>query len=1353
MKKIWSKKHQNIMHGKQVVFSHKFFLKDHMYFLSIFVLILSCVLSMSFMIGDNTNTCFDEKITVSTVASSTPYTTSGSWVTNNRYADGFAGGSGTESDPYQISTASQLAYLAYTIYNDLAPVEKVTESDTNSNGQVTERRTFYYNYKDTYFELTNSINLSSYYWQPIGSVKDTGTSEVPNLHYRYFSGHFEGNNYSVVGIFTKEEMGQGLFGAVGAKSDSKATVSNLHVSGTILGLEQSAGLIGRAAYTDIKNCSSSATITSSSQHIGGIVGECAGTVNITDCWNLGTVKGGSYTGGITGYGPGSTTYINNCYNKGSITGGGHVGGIIGWGGQISDCYNSGSIKASSGTTGGTGGIVGGGTVVLIQRCYNEGNISSLDHVGGILGYASLTVNQYVKIYDCYNTATVNGGDGIGGIAGEIRYWAGANINISRCYNKGSLSGSSQVGGILGLAYKYGGEATISNCINIGSISGSPKGGIVGERTGSSLLGKITYTNNQYGGETNIGGVDGASTSGCTYVATLSDDIKTQTYFSTNFSTWDFSNVWTFESGKNLNHPVLKVFIRSYNIIYNPMGGYVNFADVEALEYDYTYLSETNTYTYNVGNLQVSYNPGTHYLTLNGSANYYTNLPSCGNMTFKDGAQYAVTMDYVSGSMSGDVGIFVIEIGPNISSNLTNRSKTDYNGPINGSISTMVTANSDAQNNGNALRNWFWNGDTSTFRSFNNYTVKLESFKVNDTSPIKIIQVEDVTHAVTTPFREGFAFKGYFSRPFGEGVKYFDENGVCVLQPEDDVVLYAAWEDVSTWLAHAADNFEKGSGTINDPYIIKTAEQLALLTKNVYYGFENNDGYIYQNKYFKQVADIDLSQHIWVPIGVYYNLDYVITDYNFAGVYDGGGYTISGIKMLELSGEPYNRRGLFGRVNGENSSIDVEIKNIVLTDSTITGGDYVGALIGYAGLNVSISNCTVDVTVSGTGQMVGGLVGSFDGLYITDCKSNGFVKGVDYIGGIAGTVSCQISNCTNFSTINASWVVGGIVGRTSGKTENCINYGYISTTRGSLGGIAGNSTGLINNCYNYTTIDGTAQDVSGIVGITQASVTNCTNSGKITSKNNGTTAGIVGTINLYSSQSVVNCHNIGDMSGGNGTGGIIGIICIYSGDIEFRLAKSANSGSINGGPSTGGIIGLIDVVGNVSGYSLTIEYCLNDADINSGTGAPYTVGGIVGALNGSTGNVVFRNCYTVGNLSVSGADGNIGGFIGRPYSNLSSNSNIYFEYCAAVVTTGATGSGTITNKGAFYSGWNGNQVVTKNSYVIMDGALSLSSVTSGMDNNFGYHANFQGGVPIPNGIYSISQFFTQTNIQAYLQNNF
>ena len=66
-----------------------------------------------------------------------------------------------------------------------------------------------------------------------------------------------------------------------------------------------------------------------------------------------------------------------------------------------------------------------------------------------------------------------------------------------------------------------------------------------------------------------------------------------------------------------------------------------------------------------------------------------------------------------------------------------------------------------------------------------------------------------------------------------------------------------------WTDYAADAFDGGSGTKDDPYKIATAEQLALLAKDVNSGVGDKT---HTKEYFILTADIDLSAHVWTPLG-------------------------------------------------------------------------------------------------------------------------------------------------------------------------------------------------------------------------------------------------------------------------------------------------------------------------------------------------------------------------------------------------------------------------------------------------------------------------------------------------------
>ena len=113
--------------------------------------------------------------------------------------------------------------------------------------------------------------------------------------------------------------------------------------------------------------------------VGGILGASTKGV-VTNCYNLGNINAtmpnagiGNAIGGIIGF---SVDSVTDCYNVGdlkgsSLTGACRVGGIVGNGATLAEnCYNIGSIESSN-TSGepSAGGIVGAAGTV-ISKCYN-----------------------------------------------------------------------------------------------------------------------------------------------------------------------------------------------------------------------------------------------------------------------------------------------------------------------------------------------------------------------------------------------------------------------------------------------------------------------------------------------------------------------------------------------------------------------------------------------------------------------------------------------------------------------------------------------------------------------------------------------------------------------------------------------------------------------------------------------------------------------------------------------------------------------------------------------------------------------------------------------------------------------
>lgn len=221
---------------------------------------------------------------------------------------------------------------------------------------------------------------------------------------------------------------------------------------------------------------------------------------------------------------------------------------------------------------------------------------------------------------------------------------------------------------------------------------------------------------------------------------------------------------------------------------------------------------------------------------------------------------------------------------------------------------------------------------------------------------------------------------------------------------------------------------------------------------------------------------------------------------FGGVFDGGGFTISG---LFIEGAQ-SQTGLFSYIQ---QGAVVKNLNVIGAITPIGAQELLG---GIAGTNSgTIQNCVFRGAVNGNAS-IGGITGHNEGSgLIIGCEVFGTVSGTHYTGGIAGYNSGSIINCTNSSMVNTDYVevslsiedieidfenlnstenapahtdTGGICGYSSGVVEYCTNNGNVGYPHVgyNIGGIAGRQSGYMNGCVNHAAING-RKDVGGIAG--------------------------------------------------------------------------------------------------------------------------------------------------------------------------------------------------------------------------------------------------------------------------------
>ena len=254
-------------------------------------------------------------------------------------------GSGTQTDPYQIGSGAELAWLANAV--------------NNASGGT-----------KFYVVLTDDIDLGNQPWTPIG--KD----------FYEFSGVFDGKGHVVEGLKVSNAADAGLFGV--AKG---AAIKNLVVRGSVTGTDNAAGILAKAKSEacTIENCGNEAAVTvakSGGGYAGGILGNAVAAIYVERCYNSGTVTSTGNTsysraGGIVGYMSGSgTAKVNTCYNTGNIISDSYAAGVFaGYGGYsltVSNCYNTGKISGKSQTN--TGAFTTSDSDAASNSFYLEGSI-------------------------------------------------------------------------------------------------------------------------------------------------------------------------------------------------------------------------------------------------------------------------------------------------------------------------------------------------------------------------------------------------------------------------------------------------------------------------------------------------------------------------------------------------------------------------------------------------------------------------------------------------------------------------------------------------------------------------------------------------------------------------------------------------------------------------------------------------------------------------------------------------------------------------------------------------------------------------------------------------------------------
>ena len=545
--------------------------------------------------------------------------------------------------------------------------------------------------------------------------------------------------------------------------------------------------------------------------------------------------------------------------------------------------------------------------------------------------------------------------------------------------------------------------------------------------------------------------------------------------------------------------------------------------------------------------------------------------------------------------------------------------------------------------------------------FSGASVNMGTCSIEDNKLVVGIDDESIW-PVASELTLGMAFNGTF------------KDEICYFKTSDSAIN-----------TESGLNITFGDGSALNPYLIYTCAQLDKVRE-------------YPDKSFLQIRNLDLNGYVssncdstngWLPIGC-------SNTQIFSGVYDGGGKTISNLK---ISREGLTECGLFGSVDSVDGSIP-EIRNLTLANCNINIGGVENSASCLAGAfyNGNMTNCHLLSSVLNTEAIcVGGLIGDTWGTHVTSCSVDLEITGDDTCGGLIGYCeNCEINECHAKINLNCGVQAGGLIGYFSNSSVQSSSvsgevYGGMNTG-GFVAYMADNAS--VTDSSAKVNVYSEDDSVSGFVGVLEnSSVYNCKAEGNV--EGYAYVGGICGSASSPDNSTtleVIDCGFSGKVSGGEDVGGLIGAMSHTLVKNSTVTAESVSASDYN----CGGLIGVVNEVSRV--YDCWVK---TSEDITAND----CVGGIVGNMGG---DVEVHRCF--GELkNIVTVLGSVGGIVGNNNDGLVCNS-----YVKGVKVVGANYAGGVV-------GVNSGSAETNNCYTTCD--VDCSGVCGLLiGQNYGYICN-------------------------------
>ena len=832
--------------------------------------------------------------------------------------------------------------------------------------------------------------------------------------------------------------------------DTPTASSSVAFSGYVYGMDFDGNPVQRTIYFGTMG-SASAPLKGMPNKAGGTTfytGAVAGIIGASEFKNLtleGTLyAGANYAGGLTGYVNGAATIDNIINNMDIISTAGYAGGVAGSntnaGLVLTNCVNNGDISGTTDIAGILGAI--GRAPKTFKNNKNSGHIKSIgagnQYVGGVIGIftGTKTDNFTLTIDGCVNEGLVESPKGyVGGIIGSLSQQEAkfkADLYIKNSKNIGTVKGANYVGGILGGTVldptKCDSSVIIENCSNSGEIYATNQ--YVGGIAGSAFNSKISFCQNT-GKITN------------TYAASHSYTGGVLGFIKILRSEGDFGMYNSFNAGEISYMGTRNGGLIGY--IWKEVASGDNVATYEIRDsYAVGELTTTGTNKIN-GSFLGSIYRKTGYANDGGVivSGCYSTLPyiACGALwSAPYNTPLTVSDSYNASTLaSAETGYELISNEELI--NLTNKEGSTFS-----DNETWIPSS---------------NGYVYPQLVGNIYNVKLTPVP----SMLEVNEV-DGRYILTWSSKEE-PVSGY--KVLVDGVQYgeittaksFDitdavEGKIVALK----VVAIDTVDYESEELLFSAV-FSGGIGMPEDPYVVTTKEQLALISS-------------FPSASYIQGANIE---GVTEEIG--------LTKANpFTGTYDGAGYSIDldiETVVSDINGGENIGGGLFPYVSGS-----VVIKNLSVTGEVKGNCANVGAIVGIALTDgFTFTNLKNYATVTGSARETAGIIGrTYHKGTIKNCYNYGDVTNTGTTSGVVGVLSSttKISECGNYGNITGGSTTAGICAWSYAGISNSFNVGKIkgATAVGIIGQVqshfdsAGKPTYtsiLVKDCYNLGTLEG------------------------------------------------------------------------------------------------------------------------------------------------------------------------------------------------------------------------------------------------------------------------------------------